>query len=102
MTMALVSLLTNRTIRSDTAMTGEISLRGLVLPIGGIKEKSAAAARAGLTRVMLPARNMKDLEDISPDARRQLEFIPLEKIDDAIEAALEPAAPAAEITTAAA
>ncbi len=91
MSLALVSLLTNRTIRSDTAMTGEISLRGLVLPIGGIKEKSAAAARAGLTRVMLPARNMKDLEDISPDARRQLEFIPLDRIDDAIEAALEPA-----------
>ncbi len=101
MSLAIVSLLTNRTIRSDTAMTGEISLRGLVLPIGGIKEKSAAAARAGLTRVMLPARNMKDLEDISPDARRQLEFIPLERIDDAIEAALEPAAKPA-ITTAAA
>jgi len=92
MSLAIVSLLTNRTIRSDTAMTGEISLRGLVLPIGGIKEKSAAAARAGLTRVMLPARNMKDLEDVSPDARRQLEFIPLERIDDAIEAALERAA----------
>ncbi len=87
MSLAIVSLLTNRTIRSDTAMTGEISLRGLVLPIGGIKEKSAAAARAGLTRVMLPARNMKDLEEISPDARRQLEFIPLERIDDAIAAA---------------
>jgi ATP-dependent Lon protease len=101
MSMALVSLLTNRTIRSDTAMTGEISLRGLVLPIGGIKEKSAAAARAGLTRVMLPARNMKDLEDISADARRQLTFIPLEKIDDAIEAALEPAAPAGVMTAAA-
>lgn len=90
MTMALVSLLTSRTIRSDTAMTGEISLRGLVLPIGGVKEKSAAAARAGLTRVMLPARNMKDLEEVSEDARRQLEFIPLETIDQAIEAALEP------------
>jgi ATP-dependent Lon protease len=92
MTLAIVSLLTNRTIRSDTAMTGEISLRGLVLPIGGIKEKSAAAARAGLTRVMLPARNMKDLDDISEDARRQIEFIPLDRIDDAIAAALEPAA----------
>ncbi|MBN9022324.1 MAG: endopeptidase La [Rhizobiales bacterium] len=91
MTMALVSLLTNRTIRSDTAMTGEISLRGLVLPIGGVKEKSAAAARAGLTRVMLPARNMKDVEEVSEDARRRLEFIPLETIDDAIAAALEPA-----------
>ncbi len=91
MTLALVSLLTDRTIRSDTAMTGEISLRGLVLPIGGVKEKSAAAARAGLTRVMLPARNMKDVEEVSEDARRRLEFIPLETIDDAIAAALEPA-----------
>jgi ATP-dependent Lon protease len=92
MTMALVSLLTNRTIRSDTAMTGEISLRGLVLPVGGIKEKTAAAARAGLKRVMIPARNRKDLEDISEDARRQLEFVFLETIDDAVKAALEPVA----------
>ncbi len=90
MSMALVSLLTDRTIRSDTAMTGEISLRGLVLPVGGIKEKSAAAARAGLTRVMLPARNRKDTEDISEDARKKLEFIFLETIDDAVAAALEP------------
>ncbi len=100
MTMALVSLLTNRTIRSDTAMTGEISLRGLVLPIGGVKEKSAAAARAGLTRVMLPARNMKDIEEVSEDARRQIEFIPLERIDDAIAAALEPAKAEAVIAAA--
>jgi len=64
---ALVSLLTGRTIRSDTGMTGEISLRGLVLPIGGVKEKTAAAARAGLNRVILPARNRKDLEDVSED-----------------------------------
>jgi ATP-dependent Lon protease len=90
MSMALVSLLTDRTIRSDTAMTGEISLRGLVLPVGGIKEKTAAAARAGLTRVMLPARNRKDTEDISEDARKKLEFIFLETIDDAVAAALEP------------
>ncbi|MEB2284313.1 MAG: endopeptidase La [Myxococcales bacterium] len=89
MTMALVSLLTNRTVRSDTAMTGEISLRGLVLPVGGIKEKLAAAARAGLTRVMLPARNARDLEEISDDTRRRLEIVFVEKIDDAIAAALE-------------
>ena len=66
MFMALVSLLTDRTVRSDTAMTGEISLRGLVLPVGGIKEKVVAAHRAGIKRVMLPARNRKDYEDI-PD-----------------------------------
>jgi ATP-dependent Lon protease len=86
---ALASLLTERTVRSDTAMTGEISLRGLVLPVGGIKEKTAAAARAGLTRVMLPARNRKDLEDISDDARTKLEFIWLERVEDAIAAGLE-------------
>ena len=67
---ALVSLLTGRTVRSDTAMTGEISLRGLVLPVGGIKEKVIAAARAGLSTVILPARNRKDYEDI-PEARAQ-------------------------------
>ena len=60
MFIALASLLTGRTVRSDTAMTGEISLRGLVLPVGGIKEKVVAAAAAGLTRVMLPARNRRD------------------------------------------
>jgi ATP-dependent Lon protease len=86
---ALVSLLTGRTVRSDTAMTGEVSLRGLVLPVGGIKEKTAAAARAGLTRVMLPARNKKDLEEISEDVRNRLEFVWLERVDDAIAAGLE-------------
>lgn len=86
---ALVSLLTGRTVRSDTAMTGEISLRGLVLPVGGIKEKVVAAAAAGITRVMLPARNRRDYEDIPEDARNKLELVWLEKIDDAIAAGLE-------------
>ena len=90
MFMALVSLMTERTIRSDTAMTGEISLRGLVLPVGGIKEKVVAAAAAGLKRVMLPARNRKDFEDIPEEARKQLEFVWLERVDDAVTAALEP------------
>jgi len=92
MFMALTSLLTGRTTRSDTAMTGEISLRGLVLPVGGIKEKVVAAAAAGLTRVMLPARNRPDYEDIPQEARDKLEFIWLEKVEDAVEAALGPAA----------
>jgi ATP-dependent Lon protease len=91
MFMALVSLMTDRTVRSDTAMTGEISLRGLVLPVGGIKEKVVAAARAGLKRVMLPARNRKDFDDIPEEARRQLEFVWLERVEQAIEAALDPA-----------
>ena len=78
-------------VRSDTAMTGEISLRGLVLPVGGIKEKVVAAHRAGITRVMLPARNRKDFEDIPEEVRQQLTFVWLERVDDAVSAALEPA-----------
>ena len=89
---ALTSLLTDRTVRSDTAMTGEISLRGLVLPVGGIKEKVVAAAAAGLTRVMLPARNRRDFEEIPLGARNKLEFVWLERVDDAIAAVLERAA----------
>lgn len=88
---ALASLLTNRTVRSDTAMTGEISLRGLVLPVGGIKEKVVAAAAAGLKRVMLPARNKRDYDEIPKSARDNLEFIWLERVDEAIAAVLEPA-----------
>ena len=91
MFMALTSLMSDRSVRSDTAMTGEISLRGLVLPVGGIKEKVAAAARAGLTRVMLPARNKKDIEDVSEETRKQLEFIWLERVEDAMAAGLEAA-----------
>jgi ATP-dependent Lon protease len=86
---ALTSLLTERTVRSDTAMTGEISLRGLVLPVGGIKEKVVAAAAAGITRVMLPARNKRDFDDIPSGAREKLEFIWLERVDEAIAQALE-------------
>jgi len=85
---ALTSLFTDRTVRSDTAMTGEISLRGLVLPVGGIKEKVVAAAAAGLSRVMLPARNRRDYDDIPKTARDKLEFIWLEQVDDAIANAL--------------
>src|SRR4029077_1279356 len=84
MTLALVSLFTDKPIRSDVAMTGEISLRGLVMPIGGLKEKSLAALRAGITTVMIPKRNEKDLEDIPADAKARLTFVPLERIEDAI------------------
>jgi ATP-dependent Lon protease len=92
MFIALASLLTGRAVRGDTAMTGEISLRGLVLPVGGIKEKVVAAAAAGVTRVMLPARNRRDYEEIPEEARRKLEFIWLERVDDAVAAALAPEA----------
>jgi ATP-dependent Lon protease len=90
MFVALTSLLTGRPVRSDVAMTGEISLRGLVLPIGGVKEKVLAALRAGVTTVLLPARNQRDLEDIPADARAQLRFVWLERVDDALDAALSP------------
>ena len=90
MFMALTSLLTGRTVRSDTAMTGEISLRGLVLPIGGVKEKVLAAIQAGIATVLLPARNRKDIEDVPDKARELIRFVFLERVDDAINAALDP------------
>jgi ATP-dependent Lon protease len=89
MFMALASLFTGRNVRGDTAMTGEISLRGLVMPVGGIKEKIVAAAAAGVKRVMLPARNRYDWDDIPEDARKLLEFIWLENAEDALAAGLE-------------
>jgi ATP-dependent Lon protease len=91
MFVAIASLLSGRTVRDDIAMTGEISLRGLVLPVGGIKEKVLAALRAGIRCVMLPARNQKDFEDIPEQARQQLEFVWLEKVEDALAAALQDA-----------
>lgn len=87
--VSLVSILTRRNVRSNIAMTGEISLRGLVLPVGGIKEKVVAAVRAGLDTVVLPERNRKDFEDIPESARAQLNFVWLTKVDDAIDYALE-------------
>jgi ATP-dependent Lon protease len=90
MTVALISLLTNRPTRSDTAMTGEISLRGLVLPVGGIKEKVTAAVRAGITTLLLPARNRRDFEDIPEEARRKARFVWCERIDDAVAEAISP------------
>jgi ATP-dependent Lon protease len=90
MTLALISLVTGRTVRSDTAVTGEISLRGLVLPVGGIREKVTAAEAAGIRRVLLPARNRADISEIPQEVRERLEFVWLERIEDAIEAALEP------------
>jgi ATP-dependent Lon protease len=88
MFVALTSLLTGRPVRSDVAMTGEISLRGLVMPIGGVKEKVLAALRAGIRAVMLPSRNQRDLDDIPAEAREQLQFVWLETVDDAIATAL--------------
>jgi len=88
MFLALVSLLADKPVRADVAMTGEISLRGLVLPIGGVKEKVLAALRAGIRTVMLPKRNAKDLEDVPAAAREKLEFVWLENVEDAVRCAM--------------
>ena len=86
---SLASLLSGRTLRSDVAMTGEISLRGLVLPVGGIKEKVVAAARAGIRTVILPARNRRDFDDIPQSAREKLQFVWAERVEDVLQAAME-------------
>jgi ATP-dependent Lon protease len=90
MFVAVSSLLSRRTVRNDLAMTGEISLRGLVLPVGGIKEKVLAALRAGIHTVILPARNEKDLHDVPESARKELEFVFVHDVDEALAVALEP------------
>jgi ATP-dependent Lon protease len=90
---SLASLLSQRTVRADIAMTGEISLRGVVMPVGGIKEKCVAAARAGIRTVILPARNRRDLEDIPESVRSRLEFVWAERIDEVLARALEDAPP---------
>jgi ATP-dependent Lon protease len=86
---ALVSLLTNIRVRHDVAMTGEISLRGRVLPIGGLKEKVLAAHRAGIKRIVLPERNVADLEEVPQEVKNDLEFVSVTKMDQVLEAALE-------------
>ncbi len=92
MATALASLLTGRVVRNDLAMTGEITLRGQVLPVGGIKEKVLAAHRAGLKTVVLPNRNEKDLEDLPQEVRESMKFILVEKVDQVFDAALKAAA----------
>ncbi|HEV7376760.1 MAG TPA: endopeptidase La [Pyrinomonadaceae bacterium] len=88
-TSALASLYTGRRVRPDTSMTGEITLSGLVFPVGGIKEKVLSAYRAGIRRIILPSRNEGDLEEIPEDVRGQLEIIPVSRISEALDAALE-------------
>jgi len=88
-TSALASLYTGRRVRPDTAMTGEITLSGLVFPVGGIKEKVLSAYRAGIRRIILPLRNESDLEEIPADVRHELEIVPVSRISEVIDAALE-------------
>jgi ATP-dependent Lon protease len=87
-TVALASLFSGRPVRGTVAMTGEISLRGRVLPVGGVKEKVLAALAAGIRTILLPERNMADLIELPEAARKKLEFIPLRSIDDAFDVAL--------------
>jgi ATP-dependent Lon protease len=86
---AIVSLLTGIRVRHDVAMTGEISLRGRVLPIGGLKEKTLAAHRAGIKRVLVPDRNKADLDEVPKEVRDELEFVFVSKLDEVLQAALE-------------
>jgi ATP-dependent Lon protease len=88
MATALISALTNIPVRKDVAMTGEITLRGRVLPIGGLKEKALAANRAGIKKVILPRENEKDLEEIPANVKKTLEFILVENMDEVLEQAL--------------
>ena len=88
-TVALVSLFTNRRVKSDFAMTGEISLQGLILPVGGIKEKCIAAHRNGIKNVILPEKNKKDIDDIPADVQKQLRFYFVSRVQEALELALE-------------
>src|SRR5947209_9030622 len=87
----MASVLTGRPVRDDIAMTGEITLRGKVLPIGGIKEKVLGAHRAGLRRVLIPSHNEADLDDIPADLRKEMQFVMLESIDQVLREALVPA-----------
>jgi ATP-dependent Lon protease len=89
MVAALTSLYTNRPVRPDTAMTGEITLSGSVLPIGGFKEKVLAARRAGIKRIIVPKHNMQDLEGLQPEVRADIEFISVETIGELLERIFE-------------
>ncbi|HEX9015106.1 MAG TPA: endopeptidase La, partial [Chloroflexota bacterium] len=91
MATALASIITGRPVRHDVAMTGEITLRGKVLPIGGLKEKALAAHRAGIKTVILPKRNEDDLEDLPEQLRKEMEFVPVENVDEVLSRALAPA-----------
>jgi ATP-dependent Lon protease len=90
MATALASRITGRPVRSDTAMTGEITLTGQVLPIGGLKEKALAAQRAEIERVIFPRRNEADLDEFPAHLLKDMEFIPVDHVDEVLEAALEP------------
>jgi ATP-dependent Lon protease len=88
MATALISVLTDRPIRNDVAMTGEITLRGRVLPVGGLKEKALGAARSGIRKIIIPEKNRKDLAEIPQNVKRRLKFIPVRHMEDVMPHAL--------------
>ena len=90
---AIISLATRTRVRHDVAMTGEVTLRGRVLPVGGVREKALAALRFGIKKVILPRKNLNDLQDLPPDMRRRIQFIPVDHMDEVLEAALETTLP---------
>jgi len=100
MAIAIMSALSGRPVRRDVAMTGEVTLRGRVLPVGGIKEKVLAAHRAGIRTIVLPRRNLRDLDEVTPDIRAQLSFAPVESMDEVIAVALRQTAGIGEMTPA--
>ncbi|MCC6404965.1 MAG: endopeptidase La, partial [Candidatus Yanofskybacteria bacterium] len=89
LTTALVSLFMKRPVRHDVAMTGEVTLRGKVMEIGGLKEKSLAALRAGITTIIIPADNMRDLGELPAEAKKKLKFVPVKSVDDVLVVALK-------------
>ena len=91
MATSIASALTGRAVHKNIAMTGEVTLRGRVLPIGGLKEKSLAAKRMGITKVLIPKRNEKDLEDIPKYIKKDMEFVPVETMDEVLRNALKKA-----------
>ncbi len=93
MATAIVSLATRTPVRADVAMTGEVTLRGRVLPVGGVREKALAALRAGIRHVIIPRKNLQDLKDIPADLKRRIEFVPVDHMEDVLEAALERGGP---------
>jgi ATP-dependent Lon protease len=93
LTTALVSALTNRPVRNDVAMTGEVTLRGRVLGIGGLKEKTLAAHRAGIRTFILPQRNLKDIVDLPENVKQDLDLVPVSSMDEVLNIALRPATP---------
>jgi ATP-dependent Lon protease len=89
MAIAIISLATHTPVRPDIAMTGEITLRGRILPVGGVRDKALAAMRSGITTVILPSKNLDDLRKIPKELKRRVKFIPVDTMDDVLEVALE-------------